>query len=372
MFLIRNFSWNPYCYLWYDDYNYDVQPSTRMVINSKELTGFVKKRLRYAGYIFSCAVGNSRTPQHVSLDKSNCSIPTNLLPVESNVQEKQSGEFVVCVKPMTYVNTDFTARFIEWLEVQKAVGARKVFTYVLLVPVQTTKVMEWYRTTGFLDFLFVSLAGSQPNDVTSLTKYMSDWSNIGQRRLNEKLWLTDCFYRHINSYEYVTVCDLDEVIVPAGNVQTWLKMMPIIKTRFRKKLCASYCFRSTFVLDKYPTANDTSIPKNLHMMKHIFRSQDFLPTDTITKCFVRTQQALTVRNHGPHRILAPNGTLKCYVPVKIGYILHYRDQCKAEVKFMNQKCLTFTEKLIKDTTLWKYLDQVRNSVKVVNLQFPEL
>lgn len=367
---IGNFSWQPYCYLWFDNSSYEVNLSTRMVIDFHEKFVYKNDTTRYRGYIFSCPVMGARIPKFVSLEKDNFSIPANLLPVESfrHPTEKRKGKFMVCTKALNLVNKDFSVRLTEWLEMQKALGAEKVFTYVLSTTVKTLKILEWYQASGFLDFRYVSLAGDQPNTVMNRTAYIYNRENLSQKRLNEKIWYNDCIYRHLNFYEYITVCDVDEVIIPRGKMLTWPQLMPQVEDVTKGVSCGVYCFESVYVLDSFPIALEKLVPSHLYMMKHVFRARHVLPKGANKKCFYNSESVLVGRSHSPHKVIKHDDTDKtsCGIRSGIAFVLHYRGKCNiVHGNQPDKRCRKSTKRVVKDLTMWKYKKQVSKGVKFV-------
>ena len=71
-----------------------------------------------------------RIPDSVSIVKSECGQATNELKVVYNLPEDEKKSFAVCSKGLS-IQEDQSLELVEWLEVLKALGADKVFIYIM-------------------------------------------------------------------------------------------------------------------------------------------------------------------------------------------------------------------------------------------------
>ena len=55
-------------------------------------------------------------------------------------------EIGVCVRALYYHNTDFSLRLVEWLELNKIMGADKVFMYSFTTHPNMQRVMDYYKS----------------------------------------------------------------------------------------------------------------------------------------------------------------------------------------------------------------------------------
>ena len=107
----------------------------------------VKNNLFAQPYLLSCPLNTSSvgtppgSPDSVSLvtrpcDKAN----NNLRIVHNNLKDNETREtFGVCVKGIDFLG-DFSVRLVEWIELLKALGVHRIFTYQLQVHKNVSKV----------------------------------------------------------------------------------------------------------------------------------------------------------------------------------------------------------------------------------------
>ena len=90
-----------------------------------------------------------------------------------------------------------------------------VFEYI-------TKVFEYYKSLGVLEFSEITLPGSLPNDPVLTNLWMFDPDDpyndnhdpYNQVWRNEEISVNDCFLKNANKYKYIINKDMDEMIVP--------------------------------------------------------------------------------------------------------------------------------------------------------------
>ncbi|WAR20973.1 GALT1-like protein [Mya arenaria] len=64
----------------------------------------------------------------------------------------------------------------------------------------------------------------------------------------QSLAINDCLYRHMNDFHHIAFIDLDEIIVPKGDSQTWNDVMTNLKTTYGKKFtdASAFSFKTAF------------------------------------------------------------------------------------------------------------------------------
>ena len=157
--------------------------------------------------------------------------------------QRKRKKFAVCVKGLDFLD-DNSVRLVEWLELLSALGIDNIISYELGVHPNVSKVLNYYKSTGFLVLTPHTLAGHQPNLAGLQHWYLARRKD--NKRQNEVITYNDCFYRNMYQYEYIALLDVDEVIIPK-NAKSWPEMMKII--RKNKTVRSSHCFQNIYFLD---------------------------------------------------------------------------------------------------------------------------
>ncbi|XP_063592845.1 uncharacterized protein LOC134769963 [Penaeus indicus] len=308
-------------------------------------------------YLLSCQVPSAyvhQVPESVSLVERPCdTATTNLRVVNNRPPEGQRKDFAVCVKGLDIHHEDKSVHLVEWLETLYLLGADKVFLYDLHVHPNTTKVLEYYQKTGFVDLTKLTLPGDQPNIPELTHKYLKEKG--GYKRLNELIPYNDCLYKNIYSYKYVVLLDIDEIILPR-NLPSWKALMKaLVKDAFKanKKPRTSFAARNVYFLDSMQERHGfyKDIPRYMHMLQHVYRAKNYTKPGAYAKCFHDTQSVFTLHNHFPFSCLG-KGCHAYYIPTKDAHLQHYRRECVGE---LHKTCESeFKVHTVRDTTIWKY------------------
>ena len=114
---------------------------------------------------------------------------------------------------LAFPNQDISVQLLEWLELNRALEVDKVFLYVLQLQDRTLRALEHHsRELGFLELTDLPLPGDQPNGWDHQYLYFRD-KYLSHVR-HENIAQNDCFYRHMYEFEYISILDIDELIVP--------------------------------------------------------------------------------------------------------------------------------------------------------------
>ena len=87
-------------------------------------------------------------------------------------------------------------------------------------------------------------------------------------------------------YKYTALLDMDEAIVPLGNLTTWSELMKIVESntlKEHKKTVAAYNFENINFIDemtthrlKYIVHDELNyIPTDLHILRNVYRNHRF-------------------------------------------------------------------------------------------------
>lgn len=334
---------------------------------------------------------------------------TNNLPVFNKRPEKKE-KFAVCVKGLDFPHEDVSVRLVEWIELLNLLGAGKIFLYELDVHENISKVLHYYQERGMVELSPLTLPGNQPNLPEYQHLYLK--SKLTTKRQNELIPYNDCLYRNLNSYQYLALLDIDEIIMPLEH-HNWFGLMEEVEKMSlaeQNYSRASYNVRNVYFFDDLAgplgtTSSSTSasssssssllageddadqnevvpeqqqqqddadgqdgtmergIPHYLHMMQHVYRSKNYTKPGQYVKCFHNTERVVSLHNHFPMNCFGQCTTYS--VPVKLAHLQHYRKDCVGPLK---QSCKNdFRMFTTRDTTIWKYKQQmIRRTTRVLN------
>ena len=174
---------------------------------------------------------------------------------------------------------------------------------------------------------------------------------------------TDTSYaKHIvpDRYKYIALLDTDEVIIPTKHAN-WMDMMDDVveQLRDKKEEFASWNFRNVYFLDNMTDLldpqPDEDIPKEFHMMRHVYRSAKYNAPGANVKSFHNPEKVLTLHNH----FSSPTFS----VDSEIGHLQHYRTWC---ANYLSKVCAKdFMANPLRDTTIWRWKEQVTANVSLV-------
>lgn len=290
-----------------------------------------------------------------------CDTATNNIKIDYNPPNPRK-EFAVCVKGLDFPYKDISVRLVEWIELLLILGAEKIYFYNLQVHPGVEKTLKYLQNQEKIDFLPFNLPGHYPNH--PLLRHLFLKQKIVRKRQIEVLTYNDCFYKHMNEYKYVVLLDTDEVIMPQKG--KWKDLLEILENNDlldTKKNSISSCFysRNTYFLDTFISNKTQSneIPEYMHILRHIYRTQNFTKPKFFVKSFHNTENVLTLHNHFPLHCL--NGACRSTeIPIHLGYLHHYREDCVSELK---ATCENLKKNTIRDDGVWRFKEELIKNVE---------
>lgn len=353
-----------FCQLWFEDIS--VKP---VVVESSYLYLAWQKPLarnqppNSNPYLVNCHnPSNKLIPSSVSLVENKNDDASNNLKIINNVPIKGKKEFVaVCTKDLEYPDKDISLKLIEWIEIVKLLGADKIFMYVVQVHPNIMKTLKYYEQQGKLKIEMVTVPVGFPGK----------WGTRLQAFQQEMISLNDCFYKHINEYEYVLPIDTDEFIMPNNEEdRTWRDLMDRLqKNKTSNERICSYFARNSFFLsdNKHENETQSEIPTNMFFLQQVHRAKAYSMTSQNSKSFQSTENVIAVHNHLPRICLS--GAKNKLIRKADATLNHYRKGCSACSKDQHKDYKVNT---VKDVTLWKYKDDlianVKNALKEIHLE----
>lgn len=415
------------CLMWFDSISVPlISPVTYIYGWYKKWGNYADGHLQ--PYVMTCKVPRIKglpknlVPSSITIVENKCEKFTNNLKVINNRPVKRE-KFAVCVKGLDFLYEDLSVRLVEWLELLRLLGASKIFLYDLEVHPNISKVLNYYKKDGLVEVTPITLPGDQPNLPGFRHLYLK--KKLTHKRQNELIPYNDCLYRNLYSYDYIALLDIDEIIMPLTH-DTWHDMMAQVENTSQSEKNysrASYNVRNVYFLDDLagesdltshgPSSSSASlssasasasassssssvngsppvgsasslssssstsdinsqsmfvsheagIPKYLHMLQHVYRSANYTKPGQYVKCFHNTQRVVSLHNHFPLNCFGRCTTYS--IGTDIAQLQHYRKDCVGPLR---KTCKDFRVNTIRDTTIWRYKDDmIHNCHKILTI-----
>jgi len=196
---------------------------------------------------------------------------------------------------------------VEFIEVNRVLGAQKFQLYVQSVGPRVASCMRVYARRGIVDIQPWIL----PSDIAGGTYYHG-----------QVMAINECLYRMMYLSKYVISQDLDELIVPKSS-DNWSSMVNNINKDTRKDVrrIASYSFRNRFFPTTWPysTAGRFKTLIVMHADKRLY------PFNRRSKVMARPERVLIWHVHLIFdSSLVRRGDANIGVNAKHGELFHYK------------------------------------------------
>ncbi|KAJ8980982.1 hypothetical protein NQ317_013436, partial [Molorchus minor] len=268
----------------------------------------------------------------------SCRIPSNISSIGTFLTTKPCGKsvstnnyfkvkerggknerFTICVKPLDFLE-DISKRLIQWIEINRLLGADRIEIYVRKVTNSVWKALKWYSLKypgKFLIRKFRRITQEKDSSPDVLR-------NIWQKRRYELIAYNDCFYRNLETTDFIIPLDIDEIIVPR-TATNWKQLLQGIFSHSPEpeEKYASFMTSNTYYFGELT-------PNDIFFLKNINRSQ-FSPPEESGKSFISTKNALTVFNHYALQVLKPGITRVYFLPSKDVQLNHYKQNCDVAI-----------------------------------------
>jgi len=229
---------------------------------------------------------------------------------------KYAAEFSVCVPPI-FGNFDDLPGLVEFVEVNRVLGAEKFQFYVDSVGPRVAACLQEYARSGIVELQPWSL----PSDVSGVIYYHG-----------QILATSECLYRLMYQTKYLVIQDLDEFVVPMRS-DSWLSMLKNINNDKNRPTIsdriASYSFRNRFFATEFLKASNlTPVNSSEHRFKTLTAVQadkKLFPFDMRSKVMARPERIIIWHVHLIlDSSLVRNGDVNVRVHKKYGQLFHYR------------------------------------------------
>ncbi|XP_016949372.1 uncharacterized protein LOC108024105 [Drosophila biarmipes] len=381
-----------HCQLWFEG---DREPV--FVPVSEFLSVWVKAwgSKRYLNYphLLSCQIPRElppaalrSLPKTVSLVARRCDKASNSLRVNVNQEQpvvtspsqnattkslnvsKAHLNFGVCLKGFDFPYVDLSERLIEWFELQRILGASRIYAYMYDVHPAVQRVLDYYQRTGYLELRPLTLANGMPR--LRHYQHMLLQQRKQEKRLNELIPYNDCFYRNLYRHDYLVNVDVDEVIMPLGENRNWHQLVQKAHAQEVEKggTCAgrfpALCFINSYftkVLSELSNHEEQAIAGELFVLQHTQRLRNYSLPGKATKCFHNARLSLTLHNHFTLKWL-PGGCNPRTLDTTVAQMQHYREP---DTKY------NLTD-LVEDRSVWRFASELRAAVEYVWLHLDDV
>ncbi|KAH8419778.1 hypothetical protein KR009_002466 [Drosophila setifemur] len=379
-----------HCQLWFEGHRQPIFVEVTEFLSVWVRAWGHKPQLSYP-HLLSCPVPvdlppgiMDSLPRTVSLVTRRCDRASNSLRV--NNQKKPAAveqgskkgnsttlapkqlSFGVCVKGFDFPYMDLSERLIEWFELQRILGASRVYAYMYDVHPAVQRVLDYYQRIGFLELRPLTLANGMPR--LRHYQHMMLQQRKLEKRLNELIPYNDCFYRNLYRHDYLVNVDVDEVILPLGDNRNWSQLVERAHLLEEQKggKCAgrfpSLCFINTYFTKVEPELRnheEQATTGELYTLQHTMRHRNHSLPGRATKCFHNAKLSLTLHNHFTLKWL-PGGCNARTMNTTEAQMQHYREpDHKYEMK-----------DLVEDRSAWRYATELRAAVEQVWLHLDDV
>ena len=135
----------------------------------------------------------------MSVAATRCESPSNTLMVLNRDQPNITDTHSLCISPM-YNQYKEWELLVEQIELQKFLGAAEITLYELHVASEIKQVMKSYT--------------KDPDENVNLVQWKFPAAGRKTNVWCQHAALNDCLYRMAHKHKYVTVTDMDEILVP--------------------------------------------------------------------------------------------------------------------------------------------------------------
>ncbi|XP_029467858.1 uncharacterized protein LOC115096830 isoform X2 [Rhinatrema bivittatum] len=297
-----------------------------------------------------CNLKDQRIPEYVSVYQgSDYEVFPPLLSYlkVQNREEQLSGdlattfeyEFLVCISTL-FGDYNNVLQFIQGIEMYRLLGAQKVVVYKTDCSPLLEKVLSYYQKLDVIEII--------PWPITSYLNVSSGWhfpEHPGELHYyGQTATLNDCIYRNMYRSKYITLNDIDEVIIPVA-YENWHDMMD----SFRKQNSEASVF--TFENHIFPTdvifANQSFAPKGwdsvpgVNILQYNYRERRQPDVFDPAKLIINPRDLVKISVHSP---LEFSGA-QYWVPSNVAMLCHFRKSILPKLE---------KEHLIEDRLLWKH------------------
>ncbi|XP_076366130.1 beta-1,4-galactosyltransferase galt-1-like [Tachypleus tridentatus] len=302
--------------------------------------------LKYSACFFYCALrkGDPK-PLNVSVADNSQFKAAAILTVYDNKEDNESprGRIALCVKPLHY-SYDRATWFIEFVELHRLLGVEHFFLYNHSMGHSVERAVMVYKQLGVVSLLPWNLEIQSQKEIRTEGLFAA---------------LNDCLYRSMCLFKYVLMLDLDEFIIPSGNVTYETFLADITKLKRGPYQPSSFVFQNVFFYLYWD--NDTSAynekpetpPANIPYLLTQYKTRRLkypMKHGSRSKFIVVPERVLEVGNHVVWRVVPRSQNIK--VPFSKASLHHYRicenggHRCLKQPSVVDRTALRFNSTLL--------------------------
>lgn len=277
--------------------------------------------LQYSAVFVTCDLMDrtSKTfmsaPQSVSV-VAKLNLPaSNQLPVHfstSGIRPPKEPSIGVCVKPLHF-HYNKTLELLQFIELNLILGVSKFTLYNDTVGPEVDCLLRHYQEQGIVQVLPWRLDMDSQKEIRTEGLFAA---------------LNDCLYRNMNSFKYLMLIDLDELIIPYKNA-TLLELVADLGSRtllqagkpLAPSQVGSYSFQNAFFYLQWPDDPGAASEPPLPAILKTRRRQKLHPPKQRSK-YICLPGA--VKEAGNHFIWEFHRGKTLNVPPSFGLLHHYR------------------------------------------------
>lgn len=268
-------------------------------------------------------------PVAVSIVPTPCAKSENNLMVVNRKPVKKKGHGL-CISPLYGKWRNWTM-IAEWFEIHRLLGAEGMTIYNISVSSETNFVLRHYINRK------------------SATVINWDFPPVKCNVFCQRGALNDCLYRMSHVYHYVTVTDLDEILVPRV-VLTW----PALLSRIGRPEVGVYMFQHLYFRRNETEAGEIS----LITQTSFWRTQDVTPPGKIRcKSMYRADQVISIDLHCHYQLLL--GSQEYMLSPEERVLHHYRN---TPMQSFRNPTDPAKKNFVEDRHMEKYGEQLKKAV----------
>ncbi|XP_053176261.1 uncharacterized protein LOC128359973 [Scomber japonicus] len=174
------------------------------------------------------------TPSHIAVTNnapsSDLHEPVYLEVKNQNKNVPLPYDFTVCISTMYDYNN--VLQLVQSLEMMQLLGVGRVAIYKSDCSPETQRVLDYYTKKGLVEVI--------PWTISKHLKPSHDWQparSPGDIHYYGQIpALNDCLYRYMYQSKYVSLQDIDELILPQS-VDSWLDLLPQLEKKYGVNKC---------------------------------------------------------------------------------------------------------------------------------------
>lgn len=247
------------------------------------------RNTKYNAYIMSCKFPENlhQIPKTVSvsdkLNSTQCVAFT--FKVHSTDDIKDMKEYAVCLPPI-WGNVLTLTNFIEFIELNRLLGASTFYIYNEDIKPDVLKAVEMYEKQGVVKLILWNLP------------HFVNYSNNEMTYHGQIVHIHECLYRTRGKAKWVGFHDFDEFLVPLHQPT----IPSFINVNIKKHDAIGFCLQSTYFPKKLISTQKKLQNETLITQKYLFRQNTIFPKRYRSKCIVDPRKVFETRIHYLFRI----------------------------------------------------------------------